>query len=406
MKELSNRDYIKYRDILKTERFPLAFVDIDRFDRNMEFVASTQADSGKTVRVHSKSIRCLALTKRILEKGGGRYKGIMTFSAEETQYLAGAGLDDFIIAYPTLQTSDMAVLAKLTRKGVQVSLMVDSREQLAVLSRAGEEANVVLKACLEIDMAYQPFKSGLYLGVRRSPIRTPEQVLAIVKDARKFPGVTIDSVMGYEAHIAGPNDDVPQKWLKNRVIRGIKKASIREFSKRRKAIVDLLRDNGVDVRVVNGGGSGSLISTGREECVTEVTAGSAFYGPGLFHHYKEVRFEPSAYFAVQVVRKPGPNKITCQGGGYTASGSAGPDKLPYPTLPTGMRLLPMEGAGEVQTPLFLPATAPRLRLGDPVFFQHAKGGELCERFNELYLIRGGRIIDKVKTYRGDGHAFI
>ena len=71
-----------------------------------------------------------------------------------------------------------------------------------------------------------------------------------------------------------------------------------------------------------------------------------------------------------------------------------------------MELLALEGAGEVQTPIQLPNDCPPLELGDPVFFQHAKGGELSERFNELYLVQNSKIVDRVNTYRGDGFAFI
>jgi D-serine deaminase-like pyridoxal phosphate-dependent protein len=49
---------------------------------------------------------------------------------------------------------------------------------------------------------------------------------------------------------------------------------------------------------------------------------------------------------------------------------------------------------------------PEIALGDPVFFQHAKAGELCERFNELHLLQGGKIVDVVKTYRGEGMNFL
>jgi D-serine deaminase-like pyridoxal phosphate-dependent protein len=41
-----------------------------------------------------------------------------------------------------------------------------------------------------------------------------------------------------------------------------------------------------------------------------------------------------------------------------------------------------------------------------VFFQHAKAGELCERFNELYLLKGGEIVGQVPTYRGEGMCFL
>jgi D-serine deaminase-like pyridoxal phosphate-dependent protein len=47
------------------------------------------------------------------------------------------------------------------------------------------------------------------------------------------------------------------------------------------------------------------------------------------------------------------------------------------------------------------AAAASLRLGDRVYLRHAKAGELCERFDGLYLVRGGEVVDKVPTYRGD-----
>jgi D-serine deaminase-like pyridoxal phosphate-dependent protein len=66
---------------------------------------------------------------------------------------------------------------------------------------------------------------------------------------------------------------------------------------------------------------------------------------------------------------------------------------------------PMEGAGEVQTPV-LGAAAHGLRLGDQVWFRHAKAGELCERFDVVHLVRGGEIVDTVPTYRGEGKTFL
>jgi D-serine deaminase-like pyridoxal phosphate-dependent protein len=92
---------------------------------------------------------------------------------------------------------------------------------------------------------------------------------------------------------------------------------------------------------------------------------------------------------------------TLLGGGYQASGAAGRDRLPQPYLPRGLRLDPLEGAGEVQTPV-IGAAAASLRVGDRVYLRHAKAGELCERFQSLYLVSGDRIVDEVPTYRGEG----
>ena len=73
--------------------------------------------------------------------------------------------------------------------------------------------------------------------------------------------------------------------------------------------------------------------------------------------------------------------------------------------PPGLRLLPREGAGEVQTPL-AGAAAAALRPGDRVWLRHAKSGELSERVNEFHVVNGGAVTATVPTYRGEGKAFL
>ena len=65
----------------------------------------------------------------------------------------------------------------------------------------------------------------------------------------------------------------------------------------------------------------------------------------------------------------------------------------------------LEGAGEVQTPVH-GAAADRLKVGDRVYLRHAKAGELCERFDKLYLVQGDDVVGEVPTYRGEGKAFL
>ena len=401
-----DKDYHFYREMLNGQRLPLAFIDLDNFDANVAYVAETQKLTGKTIRIGSKSVRCVSLLKRIFELGGTAYKGILAFTVEEAAFLADNGFDDFIVAYPSVQPTDMNLLAEMTASGKTISLMADSIEQLKAMSETGTKSGVKLKACIDVDMSYRPADSKLHLGVRRSPLRTIHDVMALAGYSKNLPGVEIDSLMGYEAHIASLEDDLPGQGLQNLIKRLIKNLSVRELTRRRDSIVSALRKEGAILRVVNGGGSGSLVSSGKDPDLTEVTAGSAFFCPAIFHHFKEVRFKPAAFFALQIVRKPASGIITCHGGGYMASGSAGLDRLPVPVFPEGLKLLPMEGAGEVQTPLILPENCPPFEIGDPVFFQHAKAGELCERFNELYLIKDSKILDRVRTYRGEGYAFL
>jgi D-serine deaminase-like pyridoxal phosphate-dependent protein len=184
----------------------------------------------------------------------------------------------------------------------------------------------------------------------------------------------------------------------------MKLLSVREVAERRAAIVAAVSAVS-ELQFVNGGGTGSIASTAAERTVTEVAAGSGFYAPMLFQYYRSLRLAPAAGFALPVGRKASADVVTALGGGYIASGAVRPDRQPVPVWPLGLRLDPLEGAGEAQTPL-VGKSAERLRIGDRVYFRHAKAGELCERFNVLHVIEGERIADETPTYRGEGMCFL
>ncbi|MCG8567409.1 MAG: alanine racemase, partial [Desulfobacterales bacterium] len=362
--------------------------------------------TGKTIRVASKSIRCPDLIQRVFDRGGPVFKGILAYAVEEAAFLAQRGFKDLVVAYPTVQESDLNLAVASARGGCPITLMVDAMDQLERIQRFGAAADVVLPVCLDLDMSWRPLGSWPHLGVRRSPLRSPNHVLELALAVQGLSHVTICGLMGYEAQVASLNDRVPGRWAMNGVARWIKKQSDRELGKRRHRVVQALADQGLELDFVNGGGSGSLRRTGGHPGVTEVTAGSAFFAPGLFRYFQDVRFEPSAYFALQVARVPAPAMVTCQGGGYVGSGEVGENRLPWPVMPPGLTYLSMEGAGEVQTPLVVPRGGVAPAVGDPVFFQHAKAGELCEHFNELICLEKGEITGRVKTYRGLGRAFL
>ncbi|MDQ1257534.1 MAG: hypothetical protein QG656_2140 [Candidatus Hydrogenedentes bacterium] len=392
--------YGYYKQVFAGRLMPFAFVDLDLFDANLEAIRVRAGK--KPICVASKSVRCAALLKRI-QSASPQYHSIMAYSAREAVFLAERGFDNILVAYPVLREAQTPELAEALRKGKTITLMVDCREQVEHLDTIAAAAGVTIPLCMDLDMSGR--YPGVYFGVRRSSIRTPEQALALWADIRPCRHVTLTGVMGYEAQIAGLQDHAPGSFLKNRLIHFLKKRSIPEVVERRAAIVLALRRAGCELQFVNGGGTGSVETTRCEDVVTEVTVGSGFYSPTLFDHYTQFKHLPAVGYAIEIVRRPEPTIYTCQGGGYIASGAAGPDKLPQPYLPEDARLIAQEGAGEVQTPVVYNGPE-ALKLGDPVFMRHAKAGELCERFNSLLLISDGRVVDEVATYRGEGLCFL
>lgn len=397
--------YARYRQVVKDQPLPLAMVDLDALDRNIASLLTDVRKAGKHLRIASKSVRCIHLIRYIMERGEGTIRGIMSYTVREGAFLVAQGFDDILVAYPTAQPSDADILAEVNRGPATLAIVIDSQVHLERLSAAAEKEGGRIPVVIEIDMSWRPLGGSLHFGVRRSPLRKPESLVALALKVGDYKGLRFHGVMGYEAQIAGLGDDNPFTKLINPVKRFIRTRSRPQVEKTRRRIDEMLRARGLAPALFNGGGTGSLNWCTRESALTEVTAGSGFLASHLFDYYRDLKLEPAAYFALQVGRRSDPGLVTCHGGGYVASGESGLDRLPRPWLPEGLRLLGVEGVGEVQTPLVVPPGVD-LDLGDPVFFRHTKAGELAEHFNEYLLVRDDRIVDRAPTYRGMGQAFL
>jgi D-serine deaminase-like pyridoxal phosphate-dependent protein len=393
----------EYERVFEEVEAPFAFVDLDALWDNAARMLERAA--GKPIRVASKSLRCRALLARILGSDE-RFRGLMTFTLPETLWLAEQGFEDLLLAYPT---TDAGALEELALRSVANPerapiVTVDSAEHLDLIESVLGAGAAPIRACIELDASWWAAGGRLKIGAKRSPVHSPEQALALARDIERREKIELVALMAYEGQISGVGDRPPGQRLRGAAIRLMQRRSAAELAKRRAAAVAAVREVS-ELRVVNGGGTGSLELTAAEEAVTEVTAGSGFYAPAQFDHYSRFSLTPAAGFALPIVRRPSLRAATALGGGYLASGAGNPGRLPVPWLPPGLHLDPEEGAGEVQTPL-LGAAAEELRIGDRVYMRHAKAGELCERFDALHLVEGGAIVDVVPTYRGDGHAFL
>ncbi|MFE6908903.1 alanine racemase [Streptomyces erythrochromogenes] len=380
---------------------PLAIVDLDAFDANADDLV--RRAGGKPVRVASKSVRCRALLERVLARPG--FAGIMSYTLAESLWLARSGFEDVLLAYPSADRAGFGELANDAKLAAAVTVMVDDPAQLELIDASRDGGAEEIRVCLELDTALHLLGGRVRVGARRSPLREPAQLAALARAVAARPGFRVVGLMAYEGHVAGVGDALAGRPLRSRAIRLMQGAARRELAARRAAVVAAVREVVPDLEFVNGGGTGSVQQTAAEDAVTEIAAGSGLYVPRLFDNYTSFSGRPAALFAQPVVRRPGVGVVTVLGGGYPASGAAGPDRLPVPYLPQGLRYDPQEGAGEVQTPL-LGSPADDLLIGDRVWFRHAKAGELCERFDTLHLVEGDRVTVSAATYRGEGRTFL
>ncbi|GIG90892.1 amino acid deaminase/aldolase [Plantactinospora endophytica] len=385
---------------------PFAVVDLDAFDANATALAGQAA--GKPVRIASKSLRCRTLLGRGLAEPG--WAGVMAYTLAEAIWLVRAGVtDDVLVGYPTTDRTALAQVAADPELAAAICLMVDNTDQLDLVDAvAAAGSREEIRTCLDLDASWRPmsdaFGGRLHIGTRRSPVHSASDAGTLAAAVAQRPGFRLVGLMAYEAQIAGLGDAPPRQAVRGATIRLLQRRSYRELLHRRAAAVAAVREH-ADLEFVNGGGTGSIALTSADPAVTEITAGSGLYGPTLFDAYRSWRPRPAAFFALPVVRRPTARVATLLGGGWVASGPAHRSRLPTPWLPSGLRLSGTEGAGEVQTPVSGVA-AESLRVGDRVWFRHAKAGELAEHVAELHLVESDRVVDTVPTYRGEGRAFL
>lgn len=379
---------------------PLGVISVEALAANAFDLLDRAA--GLPIRVASKSVRVRGVLDAVLALPG--YRGILAYTLPEALWLAGGDTryDDVVVGYPTVDRAAIASLGADEALASRVTLMVDDLAQLDLIDSAvapGRRAPI--RVALELDASYRSAVLG-HVGVRRSPVHTADAAGAIAARIAQRPGFQLVGMMGYEAQIAGVvNKNHP-------IIQWMQRASAAELADRRGAAVAAVRAV-AELEFVNGGGTGSIESTRADASVTEVAAGSGLFGPHLFDGYRQFTPAPAAAFALSVVRRPTPEVATLLGGGWIASGPSGPDRQPRLVWPEGVKTLPREASGEVQTPV-TGAAAPDLAIGDRVWLRHTKSGELSEHLNAFALVsvgaNGGELLGGLPTYRGEGKAFL
>ncbi len=357
--------------------------------------------AGTPIRVASQSVRVRGVLDAVLALPG--YRGILAYTLPEALWLAssqGGSHEDVVVGYPSVDRGAIARLGSDARLAARVTLMIDDVAQLDLVDAVmvpGRRAPI--RVAIELDASFRAPVLG-HLGVRRSPVHEPSQARALAEAIVSREGFTLVGMMAYEAQIAG----VANKGAGKLAVRTMQKASASELAERRGAAVASVREI-ADLEFVNGGGTGSLESTHADQSVTEIAAGSGLFGPHLFDGYWQFSPAPAAAFALSVVRRPTADVATLLGGGWIASGPPAADRLPQVAWPQGLRMLPREAAGEVQTPVTGPA-ARTLAIGDRVWLRHTKAGELSEHLDTFAVVQGGAVVAELPTYRGEGKVFL
>lgn len=223
---------------------PVLWVDLDALDHNIATMARLTRANGVDWRPHVKASKAPALARRLIEGGA---VGITCAKLGEAEVIAGAGVTDILIANEIVGDLKIARLVALAARAT-LCVAVDDEANLRQISAAAGTAGVNIEVLVDINV-----------GANRCGV-TPEAAPALARLVLDLPGVSLRGLMGYEGHVMGmqPEDKEAESARAADVLRQAMAA---------------LRAEGIEPRVVSGGGTGNYWIASTLGALNEVQAG-------------------------------------------------------------------------------------------------------------------------------------
>ena len=315
---------------------PALLLDLDKFERNATRISSFLREHGVGWRPHSKAHKSPQIARRQMELGA---HGIICAKPSEAEVLVDYGIPSILIANEQGRREKYDRIARLNRRA-EVITCADNPVHVEMASAAGIAAGQDIPMLVSIDVGMD--RTGAMPG---QPVRDLARLITETK------GVTFKGVMGYEGHLL-TIWPLEEKERQSRDAMGRMINSVR-----------LIERDGIPVEIVSGGGSGTYMTSGLVEGMTEIQAGGGcfldrFYGEEC---HMEDEFEYALTVVSTVTSRPIPERGIMDAGFKTMSD--GESGRPRPIDRPGMTL---EYLSAEHGNLKLEPEAQGLRIGDRI----------------------------------------
>jgi D-serine deaminase-like pyridoxal phosphate-dependent protein len=221
--------------------------------------------------------------------------GVCCAKVAEAEVMVEGGIMDVLIPNQVV-TDDKIARAAAISKRADVTICVDSEQNLRDISRVAQGQGAVISVAIEVDT-----------NMARSGIRSVEAGVHLARVADELPGVHFKGVMSHSAMFGTPKDE------EERTSAAIK------YYRQTMEVADAIRAEGLDVEMVSSGETFSYDMAPQVSGVTDVEGGSyALMSTSL--HYMEGHFQYAAKVLGTVVSTPRPG-VAIGDIGYRSIGS-------------------------------------------------------------------------------------
>jgi D-serine deaminase-like pyridoxal phosphate-dependent protein len=171
---------------------PALTLDLDIVERNLDRMAKLCREQGVGLRPHTKTHKTPEVARMQIERGA---VGLAVAKVGEAEVMAGAGLDDILVAFPLFGGETLRRLALLAR-GRKIFVSLDDEATAQELSRAARDQGATVGVLVEFDVGFQ--RCGLEPG---------PACVELASRIQKLPGLEFRGLMTYFGNVWGPEDE-------------------------------------------------------------------------------------------------------------------------------------------------------------------------------------------------------
>ena len=346
-------------------RTPALVLDKNILNANIEAMKKIIRGTTLKLRPHYKSHKSAALAKMQMENGA---IGMTCAKLSEAEDLCDIGIEDILIANQVVDPAKIRRLADLAGN-CRLTVCVDNQENISALSLAAQNSGSVIHCLIEFD-----------IGMERCGVITKEEVLALAKHISACSNLVFDGLQAYAGHISHIEDLNTRKQM-----------TAENYDKLRE-LISYLNENGIAVKTVSGGSTGTAEIKAMEGLYTELQAGSYLFMDATYRNLA-LPFQNALFVLTTVVSQR--NGLTVVDAGVKTCGVD--QGMPVPRDGSASEIVASEEHFQLHN--YTAKTA----VGEKVYLIPAHCCSTVNLHDKIYLVDGDTVVDRILiTAKGMG----
>ena len=344
---------------------PALVVDVNILKENMQAMKDILENSSLKLRPHYKSHKCADLAKWQIKNGA---VGMTCAKLSEAEDLCDIGVEDILIANQIVDPAKIRRLADLANN-CYLTVCVDNAENISALSSAAKDSGSVIHCLVEYD-----------IGMERCGVVKNDEVLALARHIINCDNLTFDGLQAYAGHVSHIEDADKRRQM-----------TLENYEKV-KELISYLNENGIAVKTVSGGSTGTAELKAAEGLYTELQAGSYLFMDATYRNLS-LPFKNSLFILTTVVSQR--NGLTVVDSGVKTCGTD--QGLPKPLRGSVDEIVASEEHFQLHN--YTEKTA----VGEKMFLVPAHCCSTVNLHDKIYLVDGETVVDRILiTAKGIG----